>query len=223
MTQAGISKLLARLGFRRRATTSYIQSPDPMFALKRRAISQAFAAALHEPERVAILFQDELSYWHMPEGGRAWSDAAQPYHQRAPGENKLTRIGGAVDGRTGQLLYIQGDKFGCRQMRRLYRNIRKHFSQPMIYVVQDNLPSVHKHPTVLRQAAKLDIIPLFLPTYASWLNPIEKLWRWLRQHVLIAHPFAHSLSALRAAAADFLDQFADGSSALLRYIGLLPD
>ena len=27
------------------------------------------------------------------------------------------------------------------------------------------------------------IEPVWLPTYAPWLNPIEKLWRWLRQEV----------------------------------------
>jgi hypothetical protein len=28
---------------------------------------------------------------------------------------------------------------------------------------------------------------VWLPTYAPWLNPIEKLWRWLRQDVLKMH------------------------------------
>jgi transposase len=28
------------------------------------------------------------------------------------------------------------------------------------------------------------ITPVWLPTYAPWLNPIEKLWHWLRQAIL---------------------------------------
>ncbi|MBE2197018.1 MAG: transposase, partial [Anaerolinea sp.] len=39
----------------------------------------------------------------------------------------------------------------------------------------------------------MTIAPLFLPTYASWLNPIEKLWRWLRADVLYNHDLAHDL------------------------------
>jgi transposase len=31
------------------------------------------------------------------------------------------------------------------------------------------------------------IKPVWLPTYAPWLNPIEKLWRWVRQDILKMH------------------------------------
>ncbi|MCB8937396.1 MAG: transposase [Ardenticatenaceae bacterium] len=61
-----------------------------------------------------------------------------------------------------------------------------------------------------------------LPTYASWLNPIEKLWRWLKQEVLHLHRFSDDWPELREVVASFLDQFATGSDALLRYVGLLP-
>ncbi|MCA9968048.1 MAG: transposase, partial [Anaerolineales bacterium] len=91
-----------------------------------------------------------------------------------------------------------------------------------IYVVQDNCPSVHKHPTVLQTAKELGIVPLFLPTYASWLNPIEKLWRWLKADVLHNHPWAHDLGRLRQETATFLDQFHHPNEALLAYVGLLP-
>ncbi len=62
-----------------------------------------------------------------------------------------------------------------------------------------------------------------LPTYASWLNPIEKLWRWLRQEVVHLHPWADDLPALHAAADAFFARFAANDAAshdLLRYVGL---
>jgi len=69
-------------------------------------------------------------------------------------------------------------------------------------------------------ALQLPIQLVVLPTYASWCNPIEKLWRWLNQDVLHLHRQANDLKALRALVADFLAQFAQGSSTLLRYVGL---
>jgi hypothetical protein len=73
----------------------------------------------------------------------------------------------------------------------------------------------------------LPIQCVFLPTYASWLNPIEKLWRWLKQTVLHLHRHATDLGHLRAQVAAFLDRFTDGSmdaASLLRYVGLfVPD
>ncbi len=90
-----------------------------------------------------------------------------------------------------------------------------------IYVVQDNW-SIHAHPDVLAAIAELPQIEIvWLPTYAPWLNPIEKAWRWLRQDVLHLHRLAHAWPALRQRVNAFLDQFADGSQALLHYVGLL--
>lgn len=70
---------------------------------------------------------------------------------------------------------------------------------------------------------QLPIQLLPLPTYASWLNPIEKLWRWLRQEVVHLHRLADNLSALHTATDACLARFAAGSDAgqdLLRYVGL---
>ncbi len=86
-------------------------------------------------------------------------------------------------------------------------------------------------PTAPRQALSqrwghlhLPIQRVFLPTYASWLHPIEKLWRTLRQDVLHLHRLADNLAQVREGVAAFLDQFAQPgalSDALLRYVGLL--
>ena len=46
-----------------------------------------------------------------------------------------------------------------------------------VLVVQDNW-SVHRHADVLAALGRWPRIePVWLPTYAPWLNPIEKLWR----------------------------------------------
>ena len=90
-----------------------------------------------------------------------------------------------------------------------------------LLVVQDNW-SIHKHEdvtTALKEWPRIE--PVWLPTYAPWLNPIEKLWRWLRQDVLKLHRLAGDWSSLRARVNQFLDQFATGSHALLHYVGLL--
>jgi transposase len=81
-------------------------------------------------------------------------------------------------------------------------------------------------PTAPSRPARQDNSPiqlLCLPTYASWLNPIEKLWRWLKQDVLRLHRLSPDWPGLKQAEGDFLDQFATGSQSLLRYADLLPD
>lgn len=74
----------------------------------------------------------------------------------------------------------------------------------------------------MTQAATLDIELLWLPTYAPWTNPIEKLWRWVRQEVVHQHRWADDWATLLAHVAAFLDRFDHDSPELLRSVGLLP-
>jgi DDE superfamily endonuclease len=62
--------------------------------------------------------------------------------------------------------------------------------------------------------------PVWLPTDAPWLNPIEKRWRWLRRDVLKGHRLAGDWPQVRTQVNAFLDQFAHGSPALLRSVCL---
>ena len=65
-----------------------------------------------------------------------------------------------------------------------------------------------------------EIEPVWLPTYAPWLNPLEKLWRLKREQVLTLHRLAGDWDALRERLNAFLDQFAEQSHVLLPYVGL---
>jgi transposase len=89
-----------------------------------------------------------------------------------------------------------------------------------ISVAQDTW-SIHRHPevqAVLAEVPRLE--PIWLPTYAPWLNPTDLLWLWLRERVLKQHRLAADFPALRERVNDVLDQFAAGSPELLHYVGL---
>src|SRR5262249_61938170 len=89
-----------------------------------------------------------------------------------------------------------------------------------LYVIQDNW-SIHTHPDVRAALERLpQVKPVWLPTYAPWLNPIEKVWRWLRQDVLKLHRQADDWGAVQARGHGFLDQFALGSQRLFEDVGL---
>ncbi len=94
------------------------------------------------------------------------------------------------------------------------------------YNVPPNWPD-EPSPKAKRDAEKrktrLPIRILQLPTYASWANPIEKLWRWVRQTVLHLHRLSDEWQELKQSVRDFIHSFRRGSNELLRYVGLLPD
>ena len=152
---------------------------------------------------------------------------------------------GALDAATGQVVTHQQGKIGVPALVRFYRDLVAAYPGRRIYLVLDNWP-VHFHPDVLAAlepqtlALPLPPTPLLarpspapepkrlnlpiqlvpLPTYSPWLNPIEKLWRWLKQDVLHLHRLADDLPALRARVLDFLHRFKAAAPDLLRYVGL---
>lgn len=62
-----------------------------------------------------------------------------------------------------------------------------------------------------------------MPTYPSWLNPNEKLWRKRKQDLLHRHRQADEREGLRAAVNTFLVQLSEGSPEQPRYVGLLKE
>ena len=138
------------------------------------------------------------------------------------GENNAQwRVIGALNALTGQVCYLNNYIVGRAKVIEMYQKLTQVYPQAeVLYVVQDNW-SIHKHPDVVEALSELEQIqPVWLPTYAPWLNPIEKLWRWLRQDVLKMHTLGKEWESLRARVNGFLDGFASGSDALLRYVGL---
>jgi transposase len=226
LSEPGIYKVLKRLGFSRKQALNFIHSPDPEYRYKWQRILAAYNEAVTHPETVVMLFQDELTYYRQPSKARAWHGRgqSQPLARQAPRANTKTRLAGVLNAITGQVHYLQRSKIGNDALVEFYTQIQTAYPEAeVIYLVQDNWP-VHKTETVLTAATENNLQLLFLPTYASWLNPIEKLWRWLKQEVLHLHRYAavEKLSTLRAQVTGFLDQFANGSRLLLHYVGIMP-
>lgn len=224
LSEAGRWKVLRRLGIRYKQALHFVTSPDPAYHAKRWALVHAFAEAMAHPEEVVLLFSDELTFYRRPSLAPAYhlQGKTQPLAREVPGYNTPTRLVATLDGFTGRVLYQQARQIGKQELIRFYADIRQAYPQARrIYLAQDNRP-VHLLPEVLSAAGANCLTPLFFPTYASWLNPIEKLWRWLKQDVLHVHNLADNLDELRRLVANFLDAFQHSSSALLRYVGLMP-
>ena len=176
--------------------------------------------------------------------------AGQPRAERSQRSDTQTRVLGALNVADGRVHFHQASKLSVPTLVAFYQRLRAAYpAAGRLHVVQDNWP-VHFHPDLLvalepqtgrfayhrprnwptapSPAAlakwgplRLPIQLVPLPTYASWANPIETLWRQVRQARLHLHRYADDLETLRRIVAAFLEQFAHGSDALLREVGLL--
>jgi DDE superfamily endonuclease len=219
-TPSGVWRWLRRHDLKLRSARVQQFSPDPDYAAKLIDLEMALWEARRYPRSVAAVFLDEMGYTRWPEPAADWAGAAPRADKQGAG-NGLWRLIGALNPFTGQVQYRDNYVVGRAKVIEFYEQLVAAYPQAQrLYVVQDNW-SIHRHPDVLaalRQWPQVE--PVWLPTYAPWLNPIEKLWRWLRQDVLKLHRLACDWSALRGRVRAFLDQFARGSERLLEYVGL---
>ena len=222
-TLSGVWRILQRadLGLRSARVQQY--SPDPNYVTKEAQLLACLHEAAAAPGEIVLLFWDEMGFFRWPEPAADWGPTA-PMAQRSATNNQQWRILGALNALTGQVDYLDNYIVGREKVMAMYHQLDRAYPDARrIYVAQDNW-SIHRHPDVLSAVDALPRLePLWLPTYAPWLNPIEKLWRWLRQDVLKLHRRADDWTALRASVRDFLDQFASGSEELLHYVGLAGD
>jgi transposase len=219
-TVSGVWRVLQGWGLGLHSSCARLFSPDPDYASKVRRLHRCLRDAARHPDTVVALFLDEFGYQRWPEVAPRWGGEAA-VAQRA-GNNQQWRTIGALNALTGQVNYLDGYIVGRQQVSQFYGLLDRAYPKKveLIYVIQDNW-NIHTHPDVLTAVAAYPRIkPVWLPTYAPWLNPIEKLWRWLRQDLLKMHRWVEDWPQVKQRVREFLDQFAPGSLALLRYVGL---
>jgi len=248
---ACVWRTLERAGISLKRGRDHVHSPDPHYVEKLAEILAALAAALNSDGRVVLVFLDELSFYRQPTLARDWCVSGarqQPLANRSWQPNTCHRIIGGLNATSGQTETLTASKIGIRQLVAFWQVLRAAYPEAaVIHVVLDNWP-IHFHPDVLaalepqhtrwelktppnwpsepRAGAprlNLPIQLLPLPTYASWCNPIEKLWRWLKQELLHLHRYADDWPTLKEKILAFLARFGEGSAELLRYVGLTPN
>lgn len=223
---SGIWRILHVLGCHYKRGQPQVYSPDPAYGAKLERIQECLQEARDHPNEVVTLFEDEFSFYRWPTVAPIYAKAGrkQPVAHLTPTYNTRGRVAIALNVCSGAILYRQRAHLDVAQLVSLLEDLRQRYSQAkLIYLIQDNWHNVHFHPDQVAAAERLGIQLISLPTYAPWLNPTEKVGRKLRQEITHMHSLSHDWAALKDLVCAFLDQYADGSSDLLRYVGLLPD
>jgi hypothetical protein len=171
LTLSGVSRRLTRAGVRRKR----IHSPDPAYCAKRDRIARTLTCARAHPDRLALFYGDEASVYRQPTLAHRWFPVgSEPTSTRSHRADTCHRVCGAVDAVTGRVVVTTGNHIRVPHLQRFLLALRDAEPERSIMLVWDNWP-VYRHPLVLAEARRLRIRLRWLPTYAPWLNPIEKL------------------------------------------------
>ena len=247
----GIHQILSRLGISYKRARAYVWSPDTDYTEKIARIQQVLEETRQHPQTSVVLYQDEFGFYQQPTVAKDWAQTGTktPLARQSHQPEQTCYGIGALNPHTGDVVYQQVPSCTVKALHAFYAKICQRYPEKeRIYLIQDNR-AIHFHANLMEallpQAvpfkkptppnwtgkpskkigtlAELPIEILQLPTYAPWTNPIEKLWRWVRQSVLHLHRLSDDWETLKNKVIAFMTQFKDGSQALLRYVGLLPN
>jgi transposase len=213
---SAVHKLLKRLGFTYKKNRLVPSKADP--ELQRLFVRwfQGLCARLKPDDR--IYFGDAVHFKHNAEAGYAWSLCGAPHVIPANSGRQRYNVLGAYCVQTQEHSFlITTENIDQSKLAEFMAQLRaKHPGPGRIYLLLDN--ASYNHAQSVAAAAKLHHILLdFLPPYSPNLNPIERLWKFVRK-TFFKDKYRATFAKFCTQLADFfahLDQYRDELASLL--------
>jgi len=184
-----MSRALAKIGARRGRPKPTVQCPWKKRARQRR-LRQIRQLVESLPSDEVAVYEDEVDVHLNPKIGSDWMLRGQQKEVFTPGKNVKRYLAGALDARTGQLIWVEGEKKNSLLFIRLLWELTQHYPEAKkIHVILDNY-SIH-HTEQVKQSLSTEqgqrIKLAFLPPYCPDDNKIERTWQDLHANVTRNH------------------------------------
>jgi len=150
------------------------------------------------PRGQVAVYEDEVDIHLNPKIGLDWMLRGQQKKVLTPGQNVKRYLAGALDARTGQLLWVEGErKTSALFIALLDRLLQTYAQAPVIHVILDNY-RIHDSKIVHAALAGFGgrIRLHFLPPYCPNDNKIERVWQDLHANVTRNHKCADMLTLM---------------------------
>ena len=195
---------LRRLGVRwGRPRLAMPLKQDPHKAEKQWRIAQAVLAAGPEAQ---LLYADEARIALLPLVRGLWHWLGQQVRIPTPGTNQTRSLFGALNVRTGQWSYLVREQLKKEDFIVFLEHLLTVYATGTIILIVDNYSShtAKVGQEWLAEPAHARLQMYGLPTRCSHLNPVEPIWRRLKDKVA-ANRLHGSMSQLLGAVAEFFD------------------
>lgn len=185
---ATMSRALALVKARRGRPRPVVRCPWSPWAKTRRlnAIRQLIATL---PDNEVAVYEDEVDIHLNPKIGLDWMGRGQQKEVVTPGQNEKRYLAGALDVRSGRLLWTAGEKKTSDLFIQLLVQLWRTYPQAkVIHVILDNY-RIHTS-QIANWALKCAggrIVLHFLPPYCPNHNKIERVWEDLHANVTRNH------------------------------------
>lgn len=208
-----IRRTLHRLGYRWRRPRWAVEREDP----QRTEIMAAIGRAIWNAEGKTVCFlQDETKFRTLPPLRRMWMKKGQQVHVPTPEQNERFYSYGALEVESGNWIDSLFDKANSDATISYLKDILSAYPDRPVLLIWDQA-GYHTSKKVRQwvdQQPRLTV--LFLPKYAPELNPVEQIWRVVKQRV--AANLTRSGDAIKAAYRTFFKE--ESCQDLLQTAGL---
>jgi transposase len=183
-----VGRMLLRLHARWGRPKPTVLSPMPK-AQKTRRLRKIEKLLEDLPRDEVAFYVDEVDIHLNPKIGPDWMLVGEQKEVLTPGVNKKRYIAGALNAKTGEIIYVTAKKKNTDLFLRLMAKLKKaYLKAKRIHLILDNY-SIHSSSKVriaLGAFAK-NFVLHFLPPYSPDHNRIEKLWKQLHDNVTRNH------------------------------------
>lgn len=188
VSRATMTRWLRLLGARWGRPKLFVECPWPTRRRQQR-LAGIRSLIRNLPSREAVLFEDEVDIHLNPRPGPDWMLRGQQKWVRTPGKNEKRYVAGALNARTGRVVWADGERKKSQlfidlahAVMRRYRGARK------VHLVLDNY-SIHSSKVTRSALQRYEgrLVLHFLPPFCPDENVIERLWRDLHANVTRNH------------------------------------
>ena len=182
-SRSGCVRLLGRLGFEYRKPKAVPRVADPEIQAAFIAAYESLLNGLEADE--AVYFADAVHPEHQSKPAFGWvRRGSKPAIKTTAGRGRVN-IHGALNLENFDAPFVEPDTVdGASAVQLLAKIQARNPDKAKIHVIWDNAP-YHRGPDVraflARPDCRINLIPL--PPYCPHLNPIERLWKVMHQHV----------------------------------------
>jgi transposase len=183
-----MSRALRALGARRGRPRPVVKCPWSKWRRTRRVRAIRRLLARLPPEEVAV-WEDEADIDLNPKIGYDWMLRGCQKEVVTPGQNVKRYVAGALEARTGRLIWVFGRRKDSRFFTALLWRLREVYAWArVIHVILDNA-QVHasRHTRQTLGAMGGRVVLHFLPPYCPNDNRIERVWKDLHDNVTRNH------------------------------------
>jgi transposase len=142
------------------------------------------------PADEVAFYEDEVDIHLNPKIGPDWMVRGQQKEVPTPGQNEKRYLAGAQDVRTGELIWVEGERKNSPLfILLLWELVQRHREAKVVHVILDNYSIHHtKQVETTLQTPEGQRIKLhFLPPYCPDDNKIERTWQDLHANVTRNH------------------------------------